>query len=1027
MAKANVSAIQSQKIDASPIGISEARSRLAQHMAILQGFGYSDIATLGKLSVGSQQGVSTTILQKSGVLFPTETGSIGDKLEMLSGVARRSTKNGAFENITGAVHVIASRNMPVLQEGSRGATQNLIPINTAYWFATQIIIQDDTTLILDSSLKSLVIIAESLTIGKRVTISWDRPKETSSPSVPLKPATPPDWPQATSVASLRGRDGSSGMTGGQGTHGQIAPELELWFLQSTGFPAIDLRGQDGFLGGRGGDGGDGGRGQKGCNTAKKNLFCSQEQGGGGDGGNGGRAGDGGRGGDGGVGGKFSVFTIQSVINNWLQSGLTISVDGGSAGSGGDSGRPGEGGPGGAKGDKVHSVCPNNNRTPGVKGNSGASGSRGANGNKGILLTNSIQYSAITPSEFYIELTKPAITSVSTQNAYVGDTVSVNGLRFAAGDQIFIEGYDGQITVACPTTFVASSLLTFIVPDIPGGYALLEVVQSDGTRSTSKGTIMVRPRIDAVVPAGRIRPGEYYFLRGTGLGRSGNIWINGEDIGPFLSVNNNTIKFKARRPSNAENNPAGERAKLKVVNTEGIGQGNPNHSAEIDIVLDTFRMLVFGDSVMWGGGLWEHEKYYSLAAEFVTSRMENVRVYRTVKAHHGAKIGRGDNTTKGEMNGEISSRWPTILQQVDALSSIPDAAEVDLILIDGGANDLPITGVMLESDSTKLAAVKQQLIADTRRYCFDDMIFMLQKVISQFPKAKVIVTGYYHIVSEQSSLDFLQKMVLTIWEDVSDFPLWGNTWETTRQKVVTLSNTWVVESNKNLSQAVKSVNDGIVGDPRVFFVNPETTPDQAAHAPNSLLWEPDSLGGPSDPMWKGGRQQERDANEARIKNEGNYFMVKANSSYHPNPAGAQRYFEKMKPILESAAKSKRVAIQAGNGRFLCAEGGGNSTLVADRLALGPWETFDMIELGNNQVALKSVNGLYVCAENGGGSVVSVNRPRRGAWETFTLVAQQSGFAFKTSAGNYLTVPGGTGGSQVSATATQVSGGEIFQVL
>ena len=154
------------------------------------------------------------------------------------------------------------------------------------------------------------------------------------------------------------------------------------------------------------------------------------------------------------------------------------------------------------------------------------------------------------------------------------------------------------------------------------------------------------------------------------------------------------------------------------------------------------------------------------------------------------------------------------------------------------------------------------------------------------------------------------------------------------------------------------------------------------------------------------------------------MVKANSSYHPNPAGAQRYFQKMKPVLDLATKVTRVAIRANNGRYLCAEGGGNSILIGDRMAIGAWETFELVDLGNSQVALKSINGLYVCAENGGGSTISVNRWRIRSWETFTLISQSSGKAFKTLNGNYLSI--GSNNSVV-ASATQILTGEIFYIL
>ncbi len=1013
------------------IPLSEARTRLAQYMSVIQGFGHTDISAMGNLTIGTSLKQAVTVIQKPGVLFPANRPVFQTRQQMISGIAMRSTKAGIFEAVKGGAMITDSQPLPV-PNGSLLKTASTIPINVAYWFGTNIILEDDTTVILSTDVKSLVIIAYTLTVGKNVTITWERPPSISA-AVPQKPGTPGDWAQATSVGSERGIDGTPGMAGGQGPHGQPAPEIELWFLTSTGFfPAIDLKGQDGFIGVKGADGGDGGRGQKGCNTEKNKGFCSQEQGPGGDGGNGGRAGDGGMGGNGGTGGKFSVFAPQQMINNWLQGGLTISVDGGNGGSGGDAGRPGEGGPGGEKGDKIHSVCKNNSRTPGVKGNTGASGVRGQNGNHGLMLTSPIRYSAIDPSDFIIELTKPAVVSVFPQTAYAGDTVSVNGLRFAQGDKICIEGFDGEINVDCVTTFVSQTLLTFKVPNVSGGYASLEVVQVDGTRSSSRGTLLIRPRINEVIPSGRVRPGEFYFLKGTGLGRNGNIWINGENIGAFQSIDNNTIKFKARRPSNAEINPAGENVKLKVVNAEGAGPGNPGHSAEIDIVLDTFQMLVCGDSVMWNGGVPEHLKHYSLAANYINAQMENASVYKTIKAHHGAKIGRGDNTVKGDMPGEMSSRWPTILQQIDSLSTLPGATEVDLLILDGGANDLPITDVMMTSKPSQLEAEKQTLRIRTHEYCYTDMVFMLQKALNQFPKAKIIVIGYFHIISEESDQSFVQKLILAMIDDPTK-PLWQDTIAGTHNKAIELSNVWVYESNKNLSDAVNAVNNSLMGEPRVFFVNPETTPRNAAHAPESILWEPDGLGGPSDPMWKAGREQQRDANEARLKSEPStlmdgYFITKRNSSYHPNVAGSHRYFEKMKPVLDLAAKSRRVAIRSkSTGRYLSADGGGGGDLLANRVDLLPWETFEMIDLGNNKAALKSVNGKFVCADGGAGLIIKANRDRIAQWETFTIVPAGTGFAFKNYLGNYLSVSSTANNLVIGSTSSTLGVTETFYIV
>jgi hypothetical protein len=83
-------------------------------------------------------------------------------------------------------------------------------------------------------------------------------------------------------------------------------------------------------------------------------------------------------------------------------------------------------------------------------------------------------------------------------------------------------------------------------------------------------------------------------------------------------------------------------------------------------------------------------------------------------------------------------------------------------------------------------------------------------------------------------------------------------------------------------------------------------------------------------------------------------------------------------------SKKVALRASNGQYVCAEGSGGREVVANRNAIGPWETFTVIEGGNGHVALQANNGQYVCAEGSGGREVVANRNAIGAWETFTLM-------------------------------------------
>ena len=74
----------------------------------------------------------------------------------------------------------------------------------------------------------------------------------------------------------------------------------------------------------------------------------------------------------------------------------------------------------------------------------------------------------------------------------------------------------------------------------------------------------------------------------------------------------------------------------------------------------------------------------------------------------------------------------------------------------------------------------------------------------------------------------------------------------------------------------------------------------------------------------------------------------------------------------------------NGEYVCADNAGASPLIANRTAVGPWETFTEVDQGGSNVALKAMaNGEYVCADNAGASPLIANRTAIGSWETFTV--------------------------------------------
>jgi len=76
----------------------------------------------------------------------------------------------------------------------------------------------------------------------------------------------------------------------------------------------------------------------------------------------------------------------------------------------------------------------------------------------------------------------------------------------------------------------------------------------------------------------------------------------------------------------------------------------------------------------------------------------------------------------------------------------------------------------------------------------------------------------------------------------------------------------------------------------------------------------------------------------------------------------------------------------NGQYVCAENAGANPLVANRPAVGAWETFARVNNPDGSVSFRAqANGKYVVAENAGAASLIANRDAIGAWEKFDLVS------------------------------------------
>ena len=138
----------------------------------------------------------------------------------------------------------------------------------------------------------------------------------------------------------------------------------------------------------------------------------------------------------------------------------------------------------------------------------------------------------------------------------------------------------------------------------------------------------------------------------------------------------------------------------------------------------------------------------------------------------------------------------------------------------------------------------------------------------------------------------------------------------------------------------------------------------------------------------------------------------------------------------------IRFRATNGQYLCAEGGGGREVQVNRVSAGPWETFTLEQIGppggalmsGQRIALRTENGQYLCAEGGGDGEIVANRTAVGPWETFTIAHADLSYGeittgqaviLRTDNGRFIRALGG-GGREVAADGTTIDSWETFGV-
>lgn len=329
----------------------------------------------------------------------------------------------------------------------------------------------------------------------------------------------------------------------------------------------------------------------------------------------------------------------------------------------------------------------------------------------------------------------------------------------------------------------------------------------------------------------------------------------------------------------------------------------------------YEFLVVGDSIVWGQGLDEKDKFYSLTADWLRSEAFGGRrdVALKVKAHSGSTLKfHPEEAAKYKAAGrdetfyyppEVNVGFPSTWKQIEVASAEyssagkPDGAE--LIMLTGGITDISVEKVLdPNGDNNKLP----QLI---ERYCRDDMYDVLEHAATLHPKALIAVVGYFPMLSNKTS----GKRLFNSWLETMSFPralksfvnnglIRPLLFRKLQKKAITRSRIWYEESNKGLSAAVDKLNAKFAK-PRAVFIRSPITEDTCLETPNTLLFRMGPKGATKDPLYSTRSADcRRDLPDLKRSTGIDYpvRLCEVAAIGHPDPAGSRAYAEAIKSVL-----------------------------------------------------------------------------------------------------------------------------------
>jgi hypothetical protein len=301
------------------------------------------------------------------------------------------------------------------------------------------------------------------------------------------------------------------------------------------------------------------------------------------------------------------------------------------------------------------------------------------------------------------------------------------------------------------------------------------------------------------------------------------------------------------------------------------------------------LLALGDSVVWGQGLKQAEKFSHIVADKLGLRVENL-------AHSGATVATGIDPTYGEISdpsyvspgeaptGEVPRSKPTILEQCEFYSG--DPKEVEIVVMDGGINDVDITKIIDPLNSAD--ALHKSVI----QHCYREVTTLLRCVVTKFNNSKIVVVGYFPILKDNTPLPKVADLVAA---------LSGRDRHTEKKRLalkawfsdprILAMNFWHW-SDEALQEAVREANE-ISG--KIAFVKSGFGPENALFASHPFLWNL-NYGDPTLPAQDPMANDRIPECDLYVHNVENRILCYRGSVGHPNVEGARRYADSIMKAL-----------------------------------------------------------------------------------------------------------------------------------